>query len=187
LVGDTASPGGTDTIFVHRIKEPEVRLAEVVETDPVLASVVDIATELGGSYRGEPVGTAFMIGNIKAVMRRSRELIPNPLKGHGKIFVTNPKDREIIKRYAYLDGAFIVDNDGCVLAAGRYLDANARVNNLPKGFGTRHRAVAAMTAATGARGVTVSGSDGMIRIFKKGKLVVRIDPKSKMLMEALKE
>lgn len=184
MVGD-GFPSDTDTLFVHRVTGSESTLAEIIESDPVLAAVVEIVVELGRSgYHGQPVGTAFVIGNTKAVMRRSRQLIPNPFRGHSDIFVTNRKDREIIKRFAYLDGAFIISSDGHVITAGRYLDASAKTD-VPLGLGTRHRAVAAMTASTRASGITVSEEDGMIRVFREGGQIAKIDPKSRMVMEAL--
>jgi DNA integrity scanning protein DisA with diadenylate cyclase activity len=187
LVGDVASPGATDTLTVYRISETESTLAEMVESDPVLTAVVDVATELGGGgYHGAPVGTAFVIGDGKRVFRRSRQLGINPFKGHPSVNITDEKKRDIIKPYAFLDGAFILDAKGNLLAAGRYLEAEAEVD-IPSGLGTRHMAVAAMTSETKAKGVTVSGTDGTIRIFEGGKLLVKIDPRSKILTEVLME
>ena len=184
MVGD-GFLSDTDTLFVHRVTGSESTLAEIIESDPVLAAIVEIAVELGRSgYHGQPVGTAFVIGDSKAVMRRSRQLIPNPFRGHPDIFATDKKDREIIKRFAYLDGAFIINKDGHVITAGRYLNANAETD-IPLGLGTRHRAVATMTASTKASGITVSEEDGMIRVFRGGKQIAKIDPKSRMVMEAL--
>ena len=183
LVGDATSPGGTDTLTVYRISETESTLAEMVESDPVLTAVVDVAIELGaGGYRGAPVGTAFVIGDSKEVLRRSRQLGINPFKGHPSVNITDEKEREIIKPYAFLDGAFVLDAEGNLLAAGRYLEADVEVD-IPSGLGTRHMAVAAMTSETKAKGVTVSGTDGTVRIFKDGKLLVKIDPRSKILTE----
>jgi len=176
-----------DTLLVHRVTGSESTVAEIIESNPMLAAVVEIAMELGrDGYHGQPVGTAFMIGDSKAVLRRSRQLIPNPFSGHPDIFVSGKKEREIIKRFAYLDGAFIIDENGHITTAGRYLDAKVETD-IPLGFGTRHRAVAAMTAATRATGITVSGEDGMVRVFRGGEQVAKIDPKNKMLMEALVE
>ncbi len=187
LVGDVASPGATDTLTVYRISETESTLAEMVESDPVLTAVVDVVTELGGGgYHGAPVGTAFLIGDSKRVLRCSRQLGINPFKGHSSVNVTDEKKRDIIKPYAFLDGAFILDAKGNLLAAGRYLEAEAEVD-IPSGLGTRHMAVAAMTSETKAKGVTVSGTDGTIRIFEGGKLLVKIDPRSKILTEVLME
>ena len=160
---------GADTVLVHRVTGSESTVAEIIESNPVLAAVVEIAMELGrNGYHGQPVGTAFIIGDGKAVLRRSRQLIPNPFRGHPDILVSDKKDREIIKRFAYLDGAFIIDDNGHIVTAGRYLDANADTD-IPLGFGTRHRAVAAMTAVTKATGITVSGEDGMVRVFRGGE------------------
>jgi DNA integrity scanning protein DisA with diadenylate cyclase activity len=64
------------------------------------------------------------------------------------------------------------------------LDAKARAK-VPEGLGTRHLAVASMTAATHAKGVTVSGEDGTVRIFELGHVVVKINPNSKII-ECLK-
>ncbi|MEA1904405.1 MAG: diadenylate cyclase [Candidatus Hadarchaeota archaeon] len=187
LVGDVASPGATDTLTVYRISETESTLAEMVESDPVLTVVVDVAAELGGGgYHGAPVGTAFVIGDSKRVLGRSRQLGINPFKGHPSVNVTDEKKRDIIKPYAFLDGAFVLDAEGNLLAAGRYLEADVEVD-IPSGLGTRHMAVAAMTSETKAKGVTVSGTDGTIRIFEGGKLLVKIDPRSKILTEVLME
>ena len=187
LAGDAYSSGGMDTILVYQIKEQELKVAELVETSPVVAATIEIAMELGrGSWHGFPVGTAFLVGDSEAVLRLSRQLVPNPFQGHPPVNVVNKQDREIVKRFAYLDGAFVVDENGRVITAGRYLDADAQVN-IPLGLGTRHRAVAAMTAVTEAQGITVSGEDGMIRIFKRGELVAKIDSRSGTLMETLSE
>lgn len=182
LTGD-GRLGDADTLFIHRVAGFEFTLAEMIESDPVLAAVVEIAMELGqNGYRGQPIGTTFMVGDSKAVLRRSRQLMLNPFVGHPPIMVTEKRDREVIKKYAIFDGAFVVDDDGRVLAAGRYLDANVEVD-IPRGLGTRHAAAAAMTAATKAKGVTVSGEDGTVRIFERGELRAKIDPRSKILTE----
>lgn len=187
LAGDAYTQGEMDTLLVYQIKEQELKVAELVETSPVVGAIIEIAMELGrGSWHGFPVGTAFLVGDSEAVLKLSRQLVPNPFQGHPSVNVVNKRDREIVKRFAYLDGAFVVDEDGRVITAGRYLDADAQVN-IPLGLGTRHRAVAAMTATTEAQGITVSGEDGMIRIFKRGELVAKIDSKSGMLMETLGE
>lgn len=179
--------GGIDTLFVHRVVGSESTFAEMIESDPVLCAVVEIAMELGrDGYHGQPIGTAFMVGDSKAVLRLSNQLMLNPFRGHPPAIVTDRKDKEIIKKYAVFDGAFIVNDDGRVLAAGRYLSANAKVD-IPRGLGTRHTAVAAMTAATNAKGVTVSGEDGAVRIFEHGELKAKINPKSKTLTEILIE
>lgn len=186
LVGDAGSPGGTDTVFIYRITEPEAKVVEVIEGDQIMEAIVELAVELSTELRQENRflhGAGFIVGDIEAVLRNSTQLAPNPFEAH-QVFVNNAKDREVIKKFSFLDGAFVVDDIGRVVAASRYLTADAVVN-IPRGLGTRHQAMAAMTAATNAKGVTISGDDGMIRVFVKGQIVARIDPKSKMLFEVL--
>ena len=185
LVGDSGTVGGTDTVFIYRITEPEAAIVEVIEGDPVMEAVVELAVELGRECEHRYLhGAGFIVGDVENVLNHSVELSPNPFEGH-QIFINNKKDREVIKKYAaFLDGAFVIAEDGRVVAASRYLTADAEVN-LPRGLGTRHQAVAAMTAATNAKGITISGEDGMIRVFVKGRIVARVEPKSKMLFEVL--
>lgn len=169
--------------MVHHVEEHELKAAEIIETNPVIGAVVELAMELG---REEKLGTAFLVGDSEEVLRRSRQMVLNPFAS-SNVLVTNPSDRELLKRFAYLDGAFVIDEDGKVIAAGRYLDADVQQLDIPRGLGTRHRAVAAMTAATMAKGVTVSAEDAMVRVFERGRLVVRIDPHDRMLLEVFGE
>lgn len=174
----------TDALLVLQVSKHEP-VMETVESDPVLAAATEISLELGrGTSGGKPVGTAFVIGDSKAVLRLSHQLMINPFKSY-LVSIADRKQWELIKRYATFDGAFVVGADGRVIAAERYLNANVKFE-IPHGLGTRHLAVAAMTTATGARGVTVSGEDGVVRIFRSGKLVARIDPHSGIL-EHLRE
>ncbi len=183
LTGDIGSPKGADTISVYLISKQESTLAGVIESDPVMNAIVELATELGYEGReGEPIGTAFIIGDTDSVIEKTRQLGLNPFKGYDDLNITDEKNWELIKRYSFLDGAFLLDSDGNVLAAGKYLDADADVE-IPSGLGTRHLAVAKMTKATDAMGVTVSGTDGVIRVFEDGDILGRIDPRSRMLKE----
>ncbi len=143
--------------------------------DVVLKSVVEIAAEISNEGReGKPIGTAFIIGDSKTVLSKSKQLVLNPFEGHSyeKRLITNPEIRENIKEFAQLDGAFVISNDGFIECAGRYLTADADIN-LPEGFGTRHSSVAAVTMVTNAVGVVVSQSGG-IRIIKKGRIEAKI-------------
>ena len=75
-----------------------------------------------------------------------------------------------------MDGAIIVSADGMVEAACRYLDCSAADVTLSKGLGARHWAAAAISRATNAVAVTVSQSNGTVRIFQNGEVVLRIEP-----------
>ncbi|HWR26776.1 MAG TPA: diadenylate cyclase [candidate division Zixibacteria bacterium] len=141
---------------------------------PVLESVFNIALEISREGReGKPVGTAFIVGNSKDVLARSKQLIYNPVEGipTKERMITDPEFSNTIKELAQLDGVFVVSGDGVVEAACRFLTADASMVDIPKGFGTKHFSVAAMTMATRSIGIVVSESGGRITLFKNGKIL----------------
>ena len=168
----------SDSLIFAEVSNDELT-ANFLESEPVLAATVELSLELAkGDQNGVPVGTSFVVGDMKAVLRFSRQLMINPFKSYS----VNIKDRrqwDLLKKYAAFDGAFIIDDNGAIVAAQRYLSANIQVE-IPAGLGTRHLAVAAMTAATRAKGVTVSGETGAVRIFENGRIKAKIDPWSKI-------
>ncbi len=97
----------------------------------VLQRMLEIAIELSIEGReGNPVGTIFVIGDTRRVLKHSRQLIPNPFKGGHRINVLDKESKEIIKEFAQLDGAFLIREDGRIVAAGRYLEVEPRVIDL---------------------------------------------------------
>lgn len=172
-------PDASDTLLVREVMGFEATLT-TMESDPVLAAAIEVAIELGhGGPKARPIGSAFMIGDSKKVMRRSHQLMLNPFKGYSLI-ITDRANWQTIKKYAMLDGAFIVNDSGRIIASARYLGVDGKVD-IPKGLGTRHIAVAATTAITRATGVTVSEEDGAVRIFRRGKLEAKINSISRTL------
>jgi len=169
----------TDSLTVLDVTGDE-QVISVLESNQVLADTVDLALELGkcGVQNERFSGAAFVVGNSKEILRLSHQLMINPFENY-RAKISDREKWDLLKKYANFDGAFVIDSDGTIVAAHRYLDANRRVE-VPSGLGTRHMAVAAMTAATGAKGVTVSGEDGFVRIFDRGRMVVKISPTSKI-------
>ncbi|AFL96233.1 hypothetical protein CL1_2040 [Thermococcus cleftensis] len=144
----------------------------------VLQRLLEIAIELSVEGReGTPVGTIFVIGDTRRVLRHSHQLIPNPFKGH-KVNVLDRNSKEIIKEFAQLDGAFLVREDGRIVAAGRYLEIEPKVIDLmlPPGLGSRHIAAAGITKLTKAMAISLSES-GTIRIFKNGLMLLEYNPR----------
>ncbi|MEM2890820.1 MAG: diadenylate cyclase [Candidatus Hadarchaeum sp.] len=169
----------SDSFFYTEVNE-EISLANFLESNPVIASTVEISLELAkGGPDGKPLGASFVVGDTKAVLRLSRQLMINPFRSYS-VSIKDRRQWDLLKKYAFFDGAFIVDEAGVVVAAQRYLNANVPVE-IPPGLGTRHLAVAAITAATRARGITVSGENGVVRIFEKGKILAKIDPGSRII------
>ena len=145
----------------------------------VLRSVINLAISMGCEGReGKRLGTMFVIGDTEEVMKRSHQLVLNPFKGHPKKhrLITDQQNWETFKGLAQLDGAFVVDEEGVVMAAGRYLDVDVKNVKLPKGFGGRHVSAAAITRETKAIVVTLSESGGEVRVFKDGAIIYETSP-----------
>ncbi|MBI3465231.1 MAG: DNA integrity scanning protein DisA nucleotide-binding domain protein [Planctomycetes bacterium] len=150
----------------------------------VLRSVVDLAVEIAREGReGKPVGTLFVVGDTRKVLTLSHPIGMDPVRGY-KRKDRNIRDlrvREDIKEFAQTDGAILIEADGSVAAARRYLDAPAEGLTLAKGLGARHWAAAAISKATRAIAIVVSESTGNVRIFQKGQGVLRIPPTRRAL------
>jgi DNA integrity scanning protein DisA with diadenylate cyclase activity len=147
--------------------------------------VVDLAVEIGRDGReSKKVGTLFVVGQHRKVLEMSHEAIHDPFKGYPKKerMISNPRVRESVKELAQIDGAFVVASDGCVMGAGRMLDAPATDLTLSKGLGARHWAAAAISKSTKAIAIAVSESTGTVRLFQGGSVVLRIEP----MMQAMK-
>ena len=164
-------------------KESSVDVSEMLRgsgvQEEVFGAVLGIALEISREGReGHAIGTAFLVGDAGNVMARSRQLVLNPFEGHNrdKIKLTDADIGDNIKEFAQLDGVFVVSGDGVVESAGRYITMDTGMVRIPRGLGTRHSSVAAVTFATKALGVVVSQSGGVIRIFKEGKIVATIKP-----------
>ncbi len=154
-------------------------LAENIGSD-VVESVINIALEISKEGReGKRVGTAFIIGNRADINKYVRQMIINPFTGYSDQArkITDPLMRETIKSFAQLDGAFVIDNNGAIMTAGAYIDIEAKEVDLPPGFGTRHRVCAAITKETDAIAIAVSESGGIVRVFKGGKIIMKLPEK----------
>ncbi|MFC6754155.1 diadenylate cyclase DacZ [Halorubrum tibetense] len=145
--------------------------------DPgVIRDVFEVAIELGKKgQKGKPVGALFVVGDAGKVMNKSRALSYNPFeKSH--VHVGDPIVNVMLKEFSRLDGAFVVSDSGKIVSAYRYLEPAAEGVDIPKGLGARHMAGGAITRDTNATAIVLSESDGLVRAFKGGRLVLEIDP-----------
>jgi len=164
---------------LSRLTSRDLQRLETQVPLETLRTVVDLAIEIGREGReGKPVGTLFVVGNHRKVLKMSHEQVHDPFRGYSakERQIRDPRVRESVKEISQLDGAFIVSADGVVQSAGRHLDAPAGGVTLSKGLGSRHWAAAAMSKATKAITIAVSESTGTVRIFQDGKVVLRIEP-----------
>jgi DNA integrity scanning protein DisA with diadenylate cyclase activity len=145
--------------------------------DPnVIRDVFDVALELGRKgQKGSPVGALFVVGDAGKVMNKSRPLSYNPFeKSH--VHVGDPIVNVMLKEFSRLDGAFVISDSGKIVSAYRYLEPSAEGIDIPKGLGARHMAGGAITRDTNATAIVLSESDGLVRAFKGGELILELDP-----------
>ncbi len=152
-------------------------------TDGIRPSVIEAALEVAckvgrAARRGKRLGTIFMLGDSLNVLEGARQLIPNPFHGHDDSLrrLTNPDIYDALLELSKLDGAFVVRGDGFIQTAGVFLATEKFETNLPPGFGARHAAAAAVTARTNATAIVISATDGNVRVFSYGEMVLQIDP-----------
>jgi DNA integrity scanning protein DisA with diadenylate cyclase activity len=156
------------------------------ERKRTLEEIILLAVEIAREGReGRKIGTLFVVGDVEAVLDRSRPLLLDPLYGHAPelLQVDRPDLRETVKELAQLDGAFLVSDDGTFVSAGRFIDVDlSSPSNFLPGLGTRHAAAASISGATGAIAVVVSQSS-VVRVFAGGKIKAEIIPELFLLSQ----
>jgi DNA integrity scanning protein DisA with diadenylate cyclase activity len=163
--------------FRAMLSEKNRRGLDVVRP-AVMLRLLSLALEIAAEGReAHSVGTMFVIGDSRNVLRQAQQLVLNPFHGYSKQLrnVLDPSLAETIKEYALIDGAFIIQGDGIVLSAGTYLMPKSAPPNLPSGLGTRHQTAAAITAHTLAMAITVSQSTGTVTAFRNGAIVFTLE------------
>lgn len=143
----------------------------------VVDALIQLALQIGQEgFEGHPIGTIMTIGDHTHVLEKSRQLTINPFQGlsEAERNVLDPRIREAIKNFSVLDGAFVIREDGVVLAAGRYLSASDEGVKIPLGLGARHAAAAGITATTHSIALVVSQTSGAVRLFKGGNIVLEL-------------
>ena len=145
----------------------------------VLEVAIDVACKIGQISRsGKNIGTIIMLGDSVEVLKGSKQLIPNPFQGHADADrkLTDSGTQHAIVELAKLDGAFVLRGDGFIQTAGTFLASFDVEVKIPPGFGARHLAAAAVTKRTAATAIVISATDGSVRVFSGGTMVLQLDP-----------
>lgn len=162
-----------------RLTARDLRQLETSVPLETLKTVVDLAVDIGREGReGKPVGTLFVIGDTRRVLQFCHPAGFDPVRGHARDErdLRDPRTREAVKEIAQLDGAIIVTADGIVERACQIVDAPHANLTLSKGLGTRHWAAAAISRVTKAIAVVVTETNGTVRLFINGEVMLRIEP-----------
>ena len=161
-------------LTVHDLRQIETKIP--IDT---LKMTVDLAVAIGREGReGKPVGALFVVGDHRKVLKYCNPLGFDPVRGYNvaERQLKEPKVRESLKEIAQLDGAFIVSSDATVVSACQFISAPADELSLTKGLGARHWTAASISRVTNAIAITVSESNGTVRVFKSGEVMLRIEP-----------
>ncbi len=153
-------------------------LSEIVRPevfDTLLTLALELSTE--GKEGRKPIGTIFVLGKHEEVLKFSHPMVINPFQGYPEEErnILDPRLKETVKEFSSIDGAFIIREDGVILAAGRHLDASGENIEIPLGLGSRHRAAAGITSLTDALAIVISEETGGVRIFHHGKIFMEIE------------
>ena len=146
----------------------------------VLDALINLAVAIGvEGYEGRPVGALFVIGDSNKVMEQSRQLSLNPFQGYSEDerHLMSPEVRRALRAFAVLDGAFVLREDGVVIAAGRYVNFDEKDVRVPLGLGARHMAAAGVSRDTDALAIVVSQTSGAVRVFRHGRAVLELAPR----------
>jgi DNA integrity scanning protein DisA with diadenylate cyclase activity/mannitol/fructose-specific phosphotransferase system IIA component len=141
----------------------------------VFERIIAIAHEIALEGReGHPIGTMFVVGNHEKLKNYYRPLVLNPFQGYSRDErnMLNPFMDETVKEFAALDGAFVIDGDGVLEAAGVMVQVpDDKHVTLQGGLGTRHTAAAAFTKAHDCLAIVISQSNGQISLFRNGQML----------------
>lgn len=180
---------GIDTLVIMEVGQ-EYELFQSVDQPKltehikrvVFQRVLTLLLELAHEGReGKSIGTLFVLGDQREVMKYCQQNIINPFKGYPEKQrnILDENMRETIKEFAYIDGAFVVKGNGTIVSAGTTLMPAALADPLPAGLGTRHATAAAITANTKSVALTLSESTQTIRIWRRGRMITEIERASR--------
>lgn len=179
-------PGVIDSLsLIHldehlgRLTVRDLRQIESKVPTETIKMVIDMAVEIGREGReGKPIGTLFVVGDHRKTLEYCKPMGFDPVRGYTATerSLSDSKVREGVKEIAQMDGAFIVSNNGTVIASAQHLSApSSKEITLSKGLGARHWAAAQISRVTDAIAIAISSSGGTVRVFQKGEVVLRIE------------
>lgn len=167
---------------LERLSAQDLRKLDTQVPLETLRSVVNLATDIGREGReGKPIGTMFVVGDTRNVLKMARPLNFNPFRGYSRKErdVRDRRVREQIKDIAQLEGAILIRRDAIAQAACMKIMADSEAITISKGLGTRHWAAAAISRASKAIAIAISQSSGTVRIFQDGEVMLQIEPVSR--------
>ncbi|NNL75129.1 MAG: hypothetical protein HKO68_02195 [Desulfobacterales bacterium] len=177
-IGDLVVLGDVEAGIEYLAVSDLLKLTDGIRPS-VLEIAITVACKIGQIARsGKNIGAIIMLGDSVEVLKGAKQLIPNPFQGHGDADrrLTNSDTQNALVELSKLDGAFVLRGDGFIQTAGTFLATFDVDVEIPPGFGARHLAAAAVTKRTAATAIVVSATDGNVRAFSGGTMVLQLDP-----------
>jgi len=144
----------------------------------VFERVFGLAIELASEGReGKPIGAMFVLGDYREVQKHCQQSIINPFKGYleRERHILDHGMAETVKEFCSIDGAFILKGNGAIMSAGTTVRPGLAGEELPRGLGSRHSAAAGITAITKSIAITISESNGTVRVWRRGQMITEIE------------
>jgi len=144
----------------------------------VFERVFGLAIELASEGReGKPVGAMFVLGDYREVQKYCQQNIINPFKGYleRERNILDHGMAETVKEFCSIDGAFVLKGNGAIMSAGTTVRPGLAGEELPRGLGSRHSAAAGITAITKSIAITISESNGTVRVWRRGQMITEIE------------
>lgn len=133
--------------------------------------VYNFLLELGKTLSRKRLGGLFIIAPKLKFRNLYEPLYPQVIS---KTTIFQKGARELILKLAELDGAFLIGDDGTIVAFG----ARIKKSKALRGYGTKHAAATGITDhIKNSSAILVSEETNWIKIFKNGKIVLEMDSK----------
>ncbi len=148
----------------------QVRLEEGKSDIETLKKTEKKALEVAIAIAHDKAGSIIVVGDTQSYSMH----FPNFFHGK-KVYIFDKGMVEVLRRLGEIDGALIIAPNGRIMAYGTRLLKQKTM----KGKGTRHAAAFGISEEEGVTAILISEEDNNIKIFKKGKLILEINPYSK--------
>ncbi len=143
---------------------------------------IEIVLKLVNKFAIEKKGSLFIISKTD-ISKYYEQLYPDLFAGKN-INIKAKETQILLEKLADLDGAFVINEEGKILAYG----AKLKKTKVFLGHGTRHSAALGITELKDVMSILSSEEDGIVRIFKNSRIVAEINPKTgenKKFLESL--
>jgi len=131
--------------------------------------VYNFILETAKDLANKKLGALFIIAPKRKFKNLYEPLYPQVIGNHS---ISESGAKELILKLAELDGAFLIGDDGTLVAFGARIEKSKAL----KGYGTKHAAATGITFhIKNSTAILVSEETNWIKVFKKGNIVLRMD------------